>query len=419
MKTKLFFLAFLLLVTIAFSQTVDLLDENFNGSTLPSGWVITESGNGTHEWSFGSGEMMGGGIINNFTSNAAIFNDDVAGNTGLHNYNFLVFNNDYNGLDVSPYINTHEITLSYDYALATVNYELLRVSIYNDNTMSWIHLKTYDSNTSPTNDTIDLVAAISTHSIDPNDIIIAFSYDDVNSGWNWGAGIDNVRIYATPLTNPPANDHCVNTMGLPLGTDFNSAAIVGTLAYATDTYQSSQIDVWFYSTIPASGNLTIETRYHPSSQMHDAFMYVYASDNCVSLPIGVYDDSSGEGDFPKIVLNNQTPGDDIIILVEYDNDCTDPADTFQIATYEHTLSTVDTAIDGFRMYPNPATNTLNIEASNVIEKITLYNQLGKEVFQKTTDKSTTKIYINKLITGSYIVKVQIGNQVGAYRLLIE
>jgi len=71
------------------------------------------------------------------------------------------------------------------------------------------------------------------------------------------------------------------------------------------------------------------------------------------------------------------------------------------------------------IYPNPTTDTLNLEASNEIKKIIIYNQLGQEIFQKKINKHKIVVDVSRLITGSYILKVQIRNNIKAYNLLVE
>lgn len=73
----------------------------------------------------------------------------------------------------------------------------------------------------------------------------------------------------------------------------------------------------------------------------------------------------------------------------------------------------DNVIDGFGMYPNPVNDVLNLKADINIDTVSIYNMLGQEVL--TTKQ--TQIDMSTLPTGSYIVKVQAGEQVASYNLV--
>ncbi len=83
------------------------------------------------------------------------------------------------------------------------------------------------------------------------------------------------------------------------------------------------------------------------------------------------------------------------------------ANLFYIKTEYATLSLPPSVNDHkFALYPNPATNELNIASSNAtrIEKVTIYNFTGQLV--KSIDGDTRKIDISNLSSGIYLIKVQ-------------
>ena len=187
MKTITTLLIMLLITVISHSQTI-LLEEDFNGATVPEGWQHAYStGNGSQYWTFGSGVVPGS--VDDFTTNAAIFDDNAAGNTG-NNDNVWLYTPAINGSDYG------QITLHYDYALNVIdgNGETLTVAIWDNSATSWIPLKVYNTDTDPTADFIDITEAINAYpGINPTAIYIGFGYND-NTSWGYGAGIDNVLI---------------------------------------------------------------------------------------------------------------------------------------------------------------------------------------------------------------------------------
>ena len=77
------------------------------------------------------------------------------------------------------------------------------------------------------------------------------------------------------------------------------------------------------------------------------------------------------------------------------------------------LANSENIIDGFSMYPNPVSGILTIKTMNPIHKVGIYNLLGQEVI---TSKQHT-IDTSALTAGSYVVKVNAGNQTGSYVLI--
>ncbi len=74
-------------------------------------------------------------------------------------------------------------------------------------------------------------------------------------------------------------------------------------------------------------------------------------------------------------------------------------------------------IEGFSIYPNPATDILNFKAKDYIDEISIYNLLGQEILRTQPRELQTQIDISSLPTGMYIVKTQIGEQLGTYRVV--
>lgn len=74
-------------------------------------------------------------------------------------------------------------------------------------------------------------------------------------------------------------------------------------------------------------------------------------------------------------------------------------------------------IEGFRYYPNPATNELNLAAFEPIENVSIYNLLGQKVMDRSIGHNNSKLDISQLSNGTYILKIQVGTQIGTYKIL--
>lgn len=73
----------------------------------------------------------------------------------------------------------------------------------------------------------------------------------------------------------------------------------------------------------------------------------------------------------------------------------------------NTLSIVDnTLVDGFQLFPNPATDFITIKADNsdAVETITIVNITGQEVLK--TNKNTTSLSVTDLPSGLYFISIE-------------
>ena len=60
-----------------------------------------------------------------------------------------------------------------------------------------------------------------------------------------------------------------------------------------------------------------------------------------------------------------------------------------------------------KMYPNPVSNELNIEANSAIQKVAVYNVLGQEVLSSSPKTNSAKLQTSSLQNGVYLVKTTI------------
>lgn len=83
----------------------------------------------------------------------------------------------------------------------------------------------------------------------------------------------------------------------------------------------------------------------------------------------------------------------------------------------NTASTSTNKIVKFSVYPNPATDIITVQSEAKITNISIYNILGKMVYNQTT--SLTSINTSKLNAGIYILKVNTVNGIGSRKLVIK
>lgn len=127
-----------------------------------------------------------------------------------------------------------------------------------------------------------------------------------------------------------------------------------------------------------------------------------SSFNCINTPPG--NACPSKNDFVQFVITSN------LGTVYYDN------------IYLHkntTLGTTVFEVSTVKLYPNPATNILNIESSFAIEKVTVYNLLGQEVISQTPNAELVNLDVESLQVGVYIVKTSINGNVSSTRFIKE
>ncbi len=81
------------------------------------------------------------------------------------------------------------------------------------------------------------------------------------------------------------------------------------------------------------------------------------------------------------------------------------------------IGTEDFTADKFSVYPNPVKDMLNIKSSASVDNVTVYDILGKVVLQENPGKISPAINMSGLASGSYLVKVTIGNSSKTVKVL--
>lgn len=88
----------------------------------------------------------------------------------------------------------------------------------------------------------------------------------------------------------------------------------------------------------------------------------------------------------------------------------DSANTFKIITYVANVQegvgvkNIKNELD-VKLYPNPATEKLNFSTSEVVEKLEIYNVIGKQVLQANIKSDFASVAVNQLEKGVYIIKL--------------
>jgi endoglucanase len=124
--------------------------------------------------------------------------------------------------------------------------------------------------------------------------------------------------------------------------------------------------------------------------------------NCINTPPG--NACPSVSDFTQFVITSN------LGTVYYDN----------LYLHKNTvLSTNDFEASNARIYPNPATDVLNVESVMSIENVSIYNLLGQEVISKSPNTEFISLDIASLQVGVYVVKTSVNGIVSSTRFVKE
>ncbi|PHX62307.1 MAG: hypothetical protein CK517_01020 [Flavobacteriales bacterium] len=84
-----------------------------------------------------------------------------------------------------------------------------------------------------------------------------------------------------------------------------------------------------------------------------------------------------------------------------------------------TLNTNNFNISKVKLYPNPTSNILNLESVGTIQNIAIFNVLGQEVMNKTTNESLLSLDVSGLNAGIYVIKTVIDGTVSSTKFIKE
>lgn len=221
---------------------------------------------------------------------------------------------------------------------------------------------------------------------------------------------------------PPVNDDCANATVLTPGGFFATNPLVGTNQFASSSLGApapgcasySGGDVWYQVTVPASGNITVETASDTGSAITDTGLAVY-SGACGNLVLVSCSDDEGTGAFSLVSLTARTSGEVLLVRVwEYGGGT---VGTFKVSAYDASLSNEEFDSANFLAYPNPVRDVFNLSYSSEIKTVRVVNLLGQEVISKQINTTSTQIDMSNLSIGTYIVNVTVGDTIKVIKVV--
>ena len=71
----------------------------------------------------------------------------------------------------------------------------------------------------------------------------------------------------------------------------------------------------------------------------------------------------------------------------------------------------------FAYYPNPVENTLQLESDEPVDRVTLYDMLGRMVMDVRPDASLRRLDVGTLRSGPYTMRVIIGHRAATFKIM--
>lgn len=207
---KLLLVTLLLLITSVYPQGI-ILEENFNETTIPTGWAQYTMGGGSGEgnWLFGHDTFLDDDTYQyQYDSNVALFDDYLGSGSSGNDRKLLAID----GIDVSEYEN---LSLEYTYTLVTENAHGELKFLVLDPSTGWRTIMTHSSDEHMEVITIDISNVLVTYpDIDANNFRFGFLFDDEDYIIHGGAMVDDVKLSGNIVYDSCQSAKVVSSGGL-------------------------------------------------------------------------------------------------------------------------------------------------------------------------------------------------------------
>ncbi len=235
-----------------------------------------------------------------------------------------------------------------------------------------------------------------------------------------GAVIFAGIVFCNPIAPPPPNDLIENAIDVDeAGFPFIDAAVnFPTVTEEVIPNESNCATggavpaVWykFTATEEDTATATITT---PASDNSNAIVIFYNAPNEDATLDDLTFENSGTNECPNTITTSieTTVGQTYYLLVININTVSD------VTIDLDTLSTDDNVFEGFSFFPNPVENVLNLQATQTIDQVSLYNISGQKVLDQTINATTRQLQVGNLTGGIYLMTVTSGNSSATYKVI--
>ncbi|WP_452225199.1 T9SS type A sorting domain-containing protein [Lacinutrix chionoecetis] len=290
-----------------------------------------------------------------------------------------------------------EYTVQYFYSAPTDPGDDLDAGIYLNNTNGGVASNTTDVTPFAANTYTKTYRTLTTGSVFNASNWAVARLDGDDNGYTDTVRIDDFVVYAGPYDDTLPNDPTAGTYANNAGT-----ASIGWTAPSGGVDGGGYVVVK-YATMPNADNDPNQngiyqfgsTTTNGTGGLTGTVAYIGTDTN--------FTDTYAAGTYYKIYAVDKA--------FNYSN---------EIVVSDATLSVVENTIEGIKIYPNPASDILNIEMINAenISTVEIFNILGEQVLK--SELNNNKINVSELSKGMYLVKIisENGNE-GIRKIIIK
>ena len=120
---------------------------------------------------------------------------------------------------------------------------------------------------------------------------------------------------------------------------------------------------------------------------------------------------------PKIGEPTSTDIDQIVIFPDFRPRSEDEVIYFDDIRFGDFLSVQENSVSRVKMFPNPASDIINIKSEDSIDQIIIYNILGQKVLETINDNNFKSLDISKLHSGTYFITILMDNEIRTFKLI--
>ncbi|OIQ29007.1 MAG: hypothetical protein BM564_07265 [Bacteroidetes bacterium MedPE-SWsnd-G2] len=253
---------------------------------------------------------------------------------------------------------------------------------------------------------------------------------EITVGNDDNADCTEIFSNVTQSVCPPLNDNPSGAIMLTVDAGFcDGVNTNGDNTGATDSYVgdvsgscfngTDDNDVWFTFVAPDDiFSVDVSTDFAGATNT-DTEIAVYSGTPGSFVEIGCDQDGGSTINYNSVITNLEvTAGETYYVQVSAWTPSTIGTFCLEVST-NTMLSIEDEQLNKFSYYPNPVTNTLNINALSVIENVSIFNLLGQEVITAQPNNLEAQLDMSGLQSGAYFVKVTVDNAVKTVKIIKE
>ncbi|MCF6347894.1 MAG: T9SS type A sorting domain-containing protein [Flavobacteriaceae bacterium] len=214
----------------------------------------------------------------------------------------------------------------------------------------------------------------------------------------------------------PSNDDCADAenialASLPFDATYDATSATNNAGSITVSGCTDINDGVWYTVIGDGTEITVIA--NPDSW--DAAITVYEGSCGTFTCVG--SSNNGASDIAEGVTFTSTSSTTYYINIAHPGITDEPEGVFDLSVTSAVLSIDDIVAKGFYYYPNPVEKILKMNAKESIDQISLYTILGREIKRFTQSNVKAELDMSSLPSGTYFVKVVIGDSSGSFKII--